>query len=180
MTSASEQGPAPLRNPTARSTADMHQGVPIGFGGGQSLSRAGAFTGQRRHFTRQRYLNGPAHHLLEQRQWRPLGVEAVWKLPGPFTVSAQNDEAFAKVLEADLDALLKDWAKLTAVLTYRLVPGKVMAANVKAGKVKTVQGSEIMVSASGGLMIDSAKVTATDIAADSGVIQVIDSVIMPK
>jgi len=79
-----------------------------------------------------------------------------------------------------LDALLKDKAKLTSVLTYHVVPGKVMAKDVKAGKVKTVQGSELTVATSGGVMVDSAKVTKTDIAADNGVIHVIDSVIMPK
>ena len=97
----------------------------------------------------------------------------------PFTVFAPTDEAFAKIPKADLDALLKDKAKLTAVLTYHVVPGKVMAADVKAGKVKTVQGSELTISTTGGVMVDKAKVTATDIAADNGVIHVIDSVILP-
>jgi uncharacterized surface protein with fasciclin (FAS1) repeats len=69
---------------------------------------------------------------------------------------------------------------LTAVLTYHVVPGKVMAADVKAGKVKTVQGSELTISTMGGVKVDSANVTATDIVADNGVIHVIDSVIMPK
>jgi uncharacterized surface protein with fasciclin (FAS1) repeats len=99
---------------------------------------------------------------------------------GPFTVFAPTDAAFAKIPEADLDALLKDKAKLTAVLTYHVVPGKVMAADVKAGKVKTVQGSEITITTMGGVMVDKAKVTATDIVADNGVIHVIYSVIMPK
>ena len=66
------------------------------------------------------------------------------------------------------------------MLTYHVVPGKVMAADVKAGKVKTVQGSALTVSTMGGVMVDGAKVTSTDIAADNGVIHVIDSVIMPK
>ena len=79
-----------------------------------------------------------------------------------------------------LDALLKDKAKLTAVLTYHVVAGKVMAADVKAGKVKTVQGSELTVATKGGVTVDGAKVSATDIVADNGVIHVIDSVIMPK
>ena len=98
---------------------------------------------------------------------------------GPFTVFAPTDAAFAKIPKADLDALLKDKAKLTSVLTYHVVPGKVMAADVKAGKVKTVQGSALTVSTMGGVMVDGAKVTSTDIAADNGVIHVIDSVIMP-
>jgi uncharacterized surface protein with fasciclin (FAS1) repeats len=102
------------------------------------------------------------------------------KGPGPFTVFAPTDAAFAKIPKADLDALLKDKAKLTAVLTYHVVPGKVMAKDVKAGKVKTVQGSELTITTAGGVMVDAAKVTATDIAADNGVIHVIDTVIMPK
>ena len=102
------------------------------------------------------------------------------KGPGPFTVFAPTDAAFAKIPKADLDALLKDKAKLAAVLTYHVVPGKVMAADVKAGKVKTVQGSELTITTAGGVMVDKAKVTATDIAADNGVIHVIDTVLMPK
>ena len=99
---------------------------------------------------------------------------------GPFTVFAPTDEAFAKIPKADLDALLKDKAKLTAVLTYHVVPGKVMAKDVKAGKVKTVQGSELTISTTSGVKVDNATVVKTDIGADNGVIHVIDSVIMPK
>jgi uncharacterized surface protein with fasciclin (FAS1) repeats len=108
------------------------------------------------------------------------GLVDTLKGKGPFTVFAPTDEAFAKVPKADLDALLKDKAKLTAVLTYHVVPGKVMAADVKAGKVKTVQGSEITVATMGGVKVDAANVVKTDITADNGVIHVIDSVIMPK
>ena len=108
------------------------------------------------------------------------GLVDTLKGPGPFTVFAPTDAAFAKIPKADLDALLKDKAKLTAVLTYHVVPGKVMAKDVKPGKVKTVQGGELTVSTRGGVMVDNAKVTATDIAADNGVIHVIDSVVMPK
>jgi uncharacterized surface protein with fasciclin (FAS1) repeats len=108
------------------------------------------------------------------------GLIDTLKGKGPFTVFAPTDEAFAKIPKADLDALLKDKAKLTSVLTYHVVAGKVMAADVKAGKVKTVQGSEITVSTSMGVTVDNAKVTKTDIVADNGVIHVIDTVIMPK
>ena len=108
------------------------------------------------------------------------GLIDTLKGPGPFTVFAPTDEAFAKIPKADLDALLKDKAKLTSVLTYHVVGGKVMAADVKAGKVKTVQGSEMTIATSGGVMVDKAKVIKTDIVADNGVIHVIDSVIMPK
>ncbi len=108
------------------------------------------------------------------------GLVDTLKGKGPFTVFAPTDEAFAKVPKADLDALLKDKAKLTAVLTYHVVAGKVMAADVKAGKVKTVQGSEITVTTMGGVKVDNANVIKTDIVADNGVIHVIDAVIMPK
>jgi uncharacterized surface protein with fasciclin (FAS1) repeats len=108
------------------------------------------------------------------------GLVDTLKGKGPFTVFAPTDEAFAKIPKADLDALLKDKAKLTAVLTYHVVAGKVMAADVKAGNVKTVQGSELTVSTSMGVMVNNAKVTKTDIVADNGVIHVIDTVIMPK
>ena len=108
------------------------------------------------------------------------GLVDTLKGPGPFTVFAPTDEAFAKIPKADLDALLKDKAKLTAVLTYHVVPGKVMAADVKAGKVKTVQGGELTVATAGGVKVDNANVVKTDIVADNGVIHVIDSVVLPK
>ena len=108
------------------------------------------------------------------------GLIETLKGKGPFTVFAPTDEAFAKILKADLEALLKAKAKLTAVLTYHVVPGKVMAADVKAGKVKTVQGSDITVTTKNGVMVNKAKVVKTDIVADNGVIHVIDTVIMPK
>jgi uncharacterized surface protein with fasciclin (FAS1) repeats len=95
-------------------------------------------------------------------------------------VFAPTDAAFAKIPPEQLQALLKDKAKLTAVLTYHVVPGKVMAADVKAGKVKTVQGSSLTVATMGGVTVDNAKVTAVDIVADNGVIHVIDSVVLPK
>ena len=108
------------------------------------------------------------------------GLVDTLKGKGPFTVFAPTDEAFAKIPKADLEALLKDKAKLTAVLTYHVVAGKVMAADVKAGKDKTVQGSEITISTSSGVSVNNAKVIKTDIVADNGVIHVIDTVIMPK
>ena len=111
---------------------------------------------------------------------KAAGLIDTLKGKGPFTVFAPTDEAFAKVPKADLDALLKDKAKLTAVLTYHVLPGKVMAKDVAAGKVKTVQGSELTITTSGGVMVDKAKVVKTDIVADNGVIHVIDSVVLPK
>ena len=109
------------------------------------------------------------------------GLVPTLKGKGPFTVFAPNDAAFAKVPKGDLDALLADKAKLTAVLTYHVVPGTVMAKDVKSGKVKTVQGSELTLAArGGGVMVDNAQVVKADIVADNGVIHVIDSVVIPK
>ncbi len=108
------------------------------------------------------------------------GLVDTLKGPGPFTVFAPTDEAFAKIPKAKLDALLKDKAALTKILTYHVVPGKVMAADVKAGKVKTVQGSMVTLSTKGGVKVNGAKVVAADVAADNGVIHAIDKVIMPK
>ena len=108
------------------------------------------------------------------------GLVDTLKGKGPFTVFAPTDEAFAKIPKADLDALLKDKAKLTAVLTYHVVSGKVMSKDIKPGKVKTVQGSDLTIATAGGVTVDAAKVTTADIAADNGVIHVIDSVLMPK
>ena len=108
------------------------------------------------------------------------GLVETLKGKGPFTVFAPTDEAFAKVPKDQLDALLKDKAKLTAVLTYHVVPGKVLAKDVKAGKVKTVQGGELTVSTTGGVKVDNANVVKTDIVASNGVIHVIDSVVLPR
>ena len=108
------------------------------------------------------------------------GLVDTLKGKGPFTVFAPTDAAFAKVPKAQLDALLADKAKLTAVLTYHVVPGAVMAKDVKAGKVKTVQGSELTLGTTGGVTVDAAKVVKADIVASNGVIHVIDSVVLPK
>lgn len=108
------------------------------------------------------------------------GLVDTLKGKGPFTVFAPTDAAFAKIPKAQLDALLADKAKLTAVLTYHVVPGKVMAKDVKAGKVKTVQGGELTIATAGGVTVDGAKVIATDVTASNGVIHVIDSVVLPK
>ena len=99
---------------------------------------------------------------------------------GPLTVFAPTNDAFAALLtELGMTKaqLLANTPLLTKVLT---VAGKVMAKDVKAGKVKTVQGSELTLSTTGGVMVDGAKVIAADIVADNGVIHVIDSVVLPK
>lgn len=109
------------------------------------------------------------------------GLVDTLKGTGPFTVFAPTDKAFAKIPKAKLDALLKDKAALTKVLTYHVVPGKVMAADVKPGAVATVQGSSLTVSMMGKkVKVDKSTIEQTDIAADNGVIHVIDTVLMPK
>ncbi|MCE2910357.1 MAG: fasciclin domain-containing protein [Burkholderiaceae bacterium] len=108
------------------------------------------------------------------------GLIDTLKGPGPFTVFAPTDAAFAKIPKADLDALLKDKAKLTAVLTYHVVPGRVMAKDVKAGSVKTVQGGMLTLGTTGGVTVNNAKVVQADVVASNGVIHVIDTVVLPK
>ncbi len=102
---------------------------------------------------------------------------------GPFTVFAPTDEAFAKLPAGTVESLLKpeNKAKLAAILTYHVVAGKVMAADVKTMKAKTVNGQELSITVDDGkVMVDSAKVIKTDVAASNGVIHVIDSVVLPK
>jgi uncharacterized surface protein with fasciclin (FAS1) repeats len=100
---------------------------------------------------------------------------------GPFTVFAPTDEAFAKIPTDQLDALLADKEALTAVLTYHVVPGKVMAADVVGmDSATTVQGGSITIDTSDGVKVDGANVVKTDIEASNGVIHVIDAVIMPR
>lgn len=100
---------------------------------------------------------------------------------GPFTVFAPTDEAFAKIPKEKLEALLKDKKALTAVLTYHVVPGRVMAADVvKLDSAKTVQGQPIRIVAKDGkVMVNGAKVLKADIVCGNGVIHVIDTVILP-
>lgn len=100
---------------------------------------------------------------------------------GPFTVFAPTDEAFAKLPAGTLEALLKDKAKLTAVLTYHVVAGEHPASKVVASKsLKTVQGSPITITVSdSGVKVNQANVVKTDIQASNGIIHVIDAVILP-
>ena len=109
------------------------------------------------------------------------GLVETLKGDGPFTVFAPTDAAFAKIPQAQLEAILGDKAMLTKILTYHVVAGKVMAADVKAGPAKSVEGDNITITiANGGVMVDKANVVKTDIAASNGVIHVIDSVMIPN
>jgi uncharacterized surface protein with fasciclin (FAS1) repeats len=112
------------------------------------------------------------------------GLVDTLKGPGPFTVFAPTDEAFAKLPAGTVEMLLKpeNKAKLTRILTYHVVAGKVMAADAaKLTSAKAVSGDTLTIAAhGGGVTIDKAKVVKADIAASNGVIHVIDTVILPK
>lgn len=110
------------------------------------------------------------------------GLVATLKGPGPFTVFAPTDAAFAKLPAGTVDALLKDLPKLTAILTYHVAPGRLLASDVAAmTAIKTVQGSALTIAARDGkVMIDSAEVLAANVPASNGVIHVIDSVLIPS
>ena len=101
---------------------------------------------------------------------------------GPFTVFAPTDEAFAKLPAGTVESLLKpeNKAKLAGILTYHVVPGKVMAADVKTMKVKSVNGKELTIKVEAGhVSVDQAKVIKTDVLAENGVIHVLDTVVLP-
>ena len=101
--------------------------------------------------------------------------------PGPFTVFAPTDDAFAKLPAGTVEGLLGDKEKLTSILTYHVVPGKVMAADV-AGMTSatTVQGGTLKIDASNGVKVNDANVVTADVVADNGVIHVIDTVLLPS
>lgn len=108
------------------------------------------------------------------------GLVDTLKGPGPFTVFAPTDEAFAKLPPGTVDALLKDPDRLRAVLTYHVVPGRVTAADVANLKsARTVQGAELAIDTSSGVRVNNARVTQADVLASNGVIHVIDTVLLP-
>jgi len=112
---------------------------------------------------------------------KAAGLVDTLKSAGPFTVFAPTDAAFAKLPAGTLEGLLKDPAKLKAVLTYHVVAGDVMAADVvKLTSAKTVEGADVTIKVMGGkVMVNNAHVVKTDIKCSNGVIHVIDTVILP-
>jgi uncharacterized surface protein with fasciclin (FAS1) repeats len=111
---------------------------------------------------------------------KAAGLVDTLKGKGPFTLFAPNDEAFAKLPKGTVEALLKDIPKLKKILTYHVVSGKVMAADVvKLKSAKTVEGEDVKIDASDGVRVNDATVTTPDVAADNGVIHIIDTVLMP-
>lgn len=114
---------------------------------------------------------------------KAAGLVETLRGKGPFTVFAPTDEAFAKLPAGTLNELLKpeNKDKLAAILKYHVVPGKVLAADVKTAEAKTVQGQSVKLKVSAeGVTVDNAKVTQADLAAENGVIHVIDRVILPN
>ena len=108
------------------------------------------------------------------------GLTDTLKGSGPFTLFAPTNEAFDKVPAKTLSTLAADPAKLKAILTYHVIPGKVMAAEIKNGNVKTVNGANIAVSKAGEFVtVEDALVQKADIAATNGVVHIVDSVLMP-
>ncbi|HMN94081.1 MAG TPA: fasciclin domain-containing protein [Hydrogenophaga sp.] len=108
------------------------------------------------------------------------GLVDTLKGDGPFTVFAPSDEAFAKLPQERLDALLADKDALTKVLTYHVVPGKVMSSEVQAGEVQTKAGQALVVKTEDGVKVNESRVVTADISASNGVIHVIDSVLLPN
>ena len=109
------------------------------------------------------------------------GLVGTLKGKGPFTVFAPTDAAFAKIPPAQLNTLLADKAALIKVLTYHVVPGEIVAADVKAGPLKTVEGESLNVTTSSmGVKVNNANVIKTDVMASNGVIHVIDTVVVPN
>ncbi|MDH3473834.1 MAG: fasciclin domain-containing protein, partial [Rhodospirillales bacterium] len=115
---------------------------------------------------------------------KAAGLVDTLKSDGPFTVFAPTDEAFAKLPAGTVEDLLKpeNKEKLVAILTYHVVPGKIMAGDIagKTAMVETVQGGKLSVDATSGVKVDNATVTSADIEASNGVIHVIDTVVLPN
>ncbi len=111
---------------------------------------------------------------------KAAGLVETLKGKGPFTVFAPTDEAFAKLPKGTVEGLLKDLPKLKKILTYHVVSGKVMAADVvKLKSAKTVEGSDVKIDASNGVKVNDSTVTTADVAADNGVIHIVDTVLLP-
>ena len=137
------------------------------------------------------YATGPSKNIVETAveagsfttlvaAVQAAGLVDVLSGPGPFTVFAPTDEAFAKLPAGTIEALLADKEKLTAILTYHVVPGAVKAADVLGlTTAQTVQGKSLRIDTSDGVKVDNANVVATDIMASNGVIHVIDTVLIP-
>ena len=111
---------------------------------------------------------------------KAAGLVDTLKGPGPFTVFAPTDDAFAKLPEGTVESLLNDIPQLTKILTYHVVSGKVMSSDVaNLDLVPTVEGSSLSIDSSNGVKVNDATVVTPDVEADNGVIHVIDKVLIP-
>lgn len=109
------------------------------------------------------------------------GFTETLRTTGPYTVFAPTDSAFDKLPAGTLDTLLKDKKKLAQMIAYHVIPGKVAIADIKPGKVKTIQGNALtLTSDNGKVTVDNANVIQSDLMADNGVIHEIDAVVLPK
>lgn len=112
---------------------------------------------------------------------KAAGLVDTLKGPGPFTVFAPTDAAFAKLPPGTLEALLKDLPKLRSILTYHVVPGRLAASDVvKLTKATTVQGQNLRITTTEGVKVNGASVIKADIPASNGVIHVLDTVLLPQ
>ncbi|HYD96068.1 MAG TPA: fasciclin domain-containing protein [Noviherbaspirillum sp.] len=112
---------------------------------------------------------------------KAAGIAETLKNSGPYTVFAPSDYAFNQLPPGTVDSLMKDKARLAEILSHHVIPGKVMVADVKPGKVKTIQGDELVLKSDNGkVTVDNANVVQSDMMADNGVIHEIDTVVLPQ
>jgi uncharacterized surface protein with fasciclin (FAS1) repeats len=112
---------------------------------------------------------------------KAAGMNETLKNSGPYTVFAPTDEAFAKLPPGTWEALSKDKARLSKILAYYIVPGKMLVTEVKPGKVRTAGGGMLtLTSDNGKVTVNEANITQSDVTADNGVIHAIDTVVLPK
>jgi len=164
----------------AAASAALGGGIPLAIAGGQGYSSAASVAPAAQADIVDTAVAAGQFKTLAK-ALTEAGLIDTLKGPGPYTVFAPTDAAFAKIPADQLNALLADKAKLTKVLTYHVVPGAVMAKDVKPGMVKTVEGQALTIDVSNaGVTVDDAKVIKTDIVATNGVIHVIDTVVLPN
>ncbi len=111
---------------------------------------------------------------------KTAGLEGALNDKGPITLFAPNDAAFAKLPKAKLKALMSNPDQLKKVLSYHVYPGKVTQADVSAGKIKSLEGTDLQLSVTDGVKVNSVKVVGDEINADNGVIHTVSAVLIPK
>lgn len=111
---------------------------------------------------------------------RTAGLESTLNDKGPITLFAPNDAAFAKLPKAKFKALMANPTELKKVLSHHIYPGKITQADVSAGKVKSLEGADLMLSVTDGVKVDNVKVVGDEINADNGVIHIMSAVLIPK